>query len=219
MTQIEQAVEHFFTKNPDVRKAVSKALVNRRALARYIIKTEDLDINSTEAIVSALRRYKISKEEIKELSDLFNQLKINTKDKICIVSLEKSYATLQKIQKILANINYTKNETLKIVDGATTLRVFIDETSLKKFEDLFSNKEILKIYKNIAEITLTFPEIAIKTKGIVAYVASELSINNINIIEILTSTPELIIYIGQKDLLKTYETLESLRQSIKNPTK
>ena len=58
---------------------------------------------------------------------------------------------------------------------------------------------------------MKFPEVSIKTKGIIAYVTSELNISNINIIELLTSTPELIFYTEQKDLLNAYETLQKLR--------
>ena len=211
MTQIDQIIGHFFNKNPDIKGARNKGLINRRALARYIIKQEKININKTEAIVSSLRRFEREKEDSKELFNLFKELKITTKDKISIISLEKSSQTIQKLQRILANINYAKNETLKIVDGFSSIKLFIDESNIKGIKELFSQKEIQKTYTKIAEITMTFPDTSIKTKGIVSYITTELNLNNINLIEILTSTPELILYLEDKDLLKAYDTINNLR--------
>jgi len=211
MTQIDHSVRHFFSQNPDIRNAFSKGLVNRRALARCIIKGEGININKVEAVVSALRRHKRESFSILQLKEMFSSVKISTKDKLSILSLDKNMATLQKVQKVLSNINYTKNESLKIVDGAATLKIFIDESNVKNIRSIFNDKDILKIYSNLAEITMKFPEVSIKTKGIIAYVTSELNISNINIIELLTSTPELIFYTEQKDLLNAYETLQKLR--------
>ena len=211
MTHIDHSVRHFFSQNPDIRNAFSKGLVNRRALARCIIKGEGININKVEAVVSVLRRHKKETHSILHLKELFSNIKISTKDKISILSLDKNPSTLQKVQKVFSNINYTKNESLKIVDGATTLKIFIDESNAKNIRSIFNDKEILKVYNNLAEITMKFPEVSIKTKGILAYVTSELNISNINIIELLTSTPELIFYIEQKDLLNTYETIQKLR--------
>tara|TARA_Y100000310_G_scaffold343217_1_gene449843 strand:+ start:3924 stop:4559 length:636 start_codon:yes stop_codon:yes gene_type:complete len=211
MTQIDQIIGHFFNKNPDIKGARNKGLINRRALARYIIKTEDLNINKTEAIVSTLRRFEKEKDDSKELLNLFKQVKISTKDKISILSLEKSIQSIQKLKNILSNINYTKNESLKIIDGSSTIKLFVDESNLKGIKEMFTQKEIQKIYSKIAEITMTFPDTSIKTKGIVSYITTELNLNNINLIEILTATPELILYLDDKDLLKAYDTINNLR--------
>ena len=79
---------------------------------------------------------------------------------------------------------------------------------------MFSSKDIIAIYSKISELNLIFPEDAPKTKGIIAYVTAELAINDINIIEIITGRPELIVYVNEKDLLKAYETIQRLKNQI-----
>lgn len=216
MTQIDLILRQFFSKNPDVKGARSKGLVNRRALAGYIIKKEGLSLNQIEAVVSALRRFdteKNSKEE-KNIASLFREIIVTTKDRMAIISLEKSDSTLQKLQKIFLKVSYAKNEALKIVEGASVLKLFIDEFNLSKIREIFSGKEIIKISNNMAELGMIFPESAIKTKGIVAYLTSEFSIDSINIIELLTATPELTIYVEEGDLLKAYSTIQRLKEKI-----
>ncbi len=212
MTQINLMLQDFFSRNPDIREARNKGLVNRRALAGYIAKKEGLSTGQIEAIVTALRRIGIKKEETHDLARLFKDITITTKDKIAVVSLEKSDSTLQKIQKVLSKVSYAKNETLKLVEGSSAIKIFIDEFNLDKIKDIFTSSEIKKIQKDVAEMNMFFPESATKTKGIIAYVASEFGIENINIIELLTGTPELIIYVGENDLLKAYNTIQRLKK-------
>ena len=211
MTQIDVRllIQSFLNKNPDIRESRNKGLINRRSLARYIIEKERLNNNMFEALVTALRRFEL-KIVSKGTLDIIKDIKISTKDKISIVYLEKSEEVLKNISKVVNLINFNKNETLKIVQGSLSIKLFIDEFNVKKIKDIFNNKDIITIYNNISELNLIFPDKAIKTRGIIAYLTSELSINNVNIIEFLTGKPELIIYVNELDLLKAYETIRKL---------
>src|SRR3989338_1097663 len=124
MTQISLILQEFFSKNPDVREARNKGLVNRRALAGYIAKKENLSLNKVEAIVTALRRFEIKKAEPDGIENIIGEISITTKDRIAIISLEKSDSVLKKTEKVMSNTSYAKNETLKIVEGASTIKLF-----------------------------------------------------------------------------------------------
>lgn len=212
MTQnINLLLQNFFSKNPDIREARNKGLINRRALAKYIIEHEKLDINRLEALLTALRRFEVNPPD-KSTLDFINEINISTRDKIAIVYLEKSETVSKNISKVIHIINFNKNETLKIVQGSLSIKLFVDEFNVNKVKDIFPSEDIIKIYNNISELTIIFPEKAVKTKGIVAYLTSELAINNINIIELLTGKPELIIYLNEPDLLKAYETIKCLKE-------
>ena len=201
----------FFSKNPDVREARNKGLVNRRALAKYIIEKERLNINKKEALVTALRRFELN-PEYEDVKDMIKDVKISTKDGISIVYLKKSEEVLKNISKVINLIDYNKNETLKFVQGSLSIQLFVDKFNLKKIEDIFSNKNVIKISNNISELNLTFPDKATKTKGQISYLTSELFINGINIVEFLTGKPEIIIYVNESDLLKAYETINRLKK-------
>lgn len=204
-------LENFFTKNPDIREARNKGLVNRRALAKYIIEKEHLDVNRYEALVTALRRFEV--ESVTEESlRIIKDINISTKSKIAIVYLEKSEDVLRNVLKITKTINFNKNETLKFVQGSLSFKIFIDDSKIKDLKELFSKNDILKVQHNIAELNLIFPSKAPQVRGIIAYLTSELSINKINITEMITGDPELIIYVKEEDLLKTYETIKRLME-------
>ena len=212
MTQININIllQNFFNRNPDIKKVSAKKIVNRRALAKYIIEEEKLNKNMFEALITALRRFEI-KPEKKESLNLFKEIKVSTKDNLSIIYIEKSEEVLKSISKVINLINFNKNETLKIVQGNLSIKIFIDDFNVKKIKEMFSNKDIISIYNKISELNLIFPEDAPKTTGVIAYITSELSINDINIVEIITGRPELIVYINESDLLKAYETVQRLK--------
>lgn len=210
MTNLNIVLNDFFNKNPDIKGGFVKDLINRRALAKYIIKEEQLK-HSLDAVITALRRFEIKKEE-KETLDIVKKINITSKENISIICLEKNEDVLAKLNRVISLVNYNKNETLKIVEGNLSLKLFVDGSKASKIKEIFNKKDIIKIINNIAEINLIFPEAAIKTKGIVSYITSHLKINNINIMEILSCTPELIIYFEEKDLIKAYKTIKMIKE-------
>ena len=61
--------------------------------------------------------------------------------------------------------------------------------------------------------TRDFPKNAIKTKGLLSTVTKQLSLNNIIISELLTASPELLIYLNEEYILKAYEIIKRLKNS------
>ena len=81
---------------------------------------------------------------------------------------------------------------------------------LNQIKESFETEDILKIYDDVGEINLILPENVIGAYGVLSYITSQLSINKISILELLTSTPELLIYVENKNLLKVYEVIKNM---------
>ncbi|MDI6737181.1 MAG: hypothetical protein QME12_01550 [Nanoarchaeota archaeon] len=216
MAQIELLVRDFFNKHPDIRQARKKGLVNRRALARYIVKAEHLEHTTIDALISVLRRFDTEKAKDEEqFNKLLAEVTISTKENIVILTLKKSPRAIEKLAKVISCIDYSKGEILKIVQGALSLKIFIDESNLKAIKEIFDDKDIISIMKNLAEINILFPKEAMEAKGVLSYIASQLAMEGINLIELITCTPELTLYVEKKHLLKAYEALWKLEESAK----
>ena len=54
------------------------------------------------------------------------------------------------------------------------------------------------------------PEEALRTKGVLARMTSEIALANINISEVLSVPPEFLIYIKQEDIVKAHESILKL---------
>tara|TARA_B100000315_G_C14592281_1_gene596588 strand:+ start:772 stop:1401 length:630 start_codon:yes stop_codon:yes gene_type:complete len=207
MSQIEQDFRIFSVKHPEIEKAYSEGLINRRALARYLIKQGIAKNNQMDAVIAMLRRYSFVKKDT-DTKDAFKNIRINIKDNILILDFVKEKELLQKLQKLIANTNYDQGDTLKIVVGSSSLKLFIDEKNEKLVSSLLHEFKLQSKLKNISEMSLFFDVGAQKTRGVMASISTLLHMHNINIIEILTSSPELIIYLKDKDVIKAYELLK-----------
>ncbi|MFW9878360.1 MAG: hypothetical protein ACFFG0_35205, partial [Candidatus Thorarchaeota archaeon] len=197
MSQIEHNFRQFLSKKPEIEKSYQEGLINRRSLARYLIRKGIAKSNQLEAVIAMLRRFEF-KEKEKEGKDLFKKIRINIKDKILILDFEKGKDLLKKLQNIIANTDYDKGDTLKIVVGSISIKLFIDEGNIKKFQNIIDTFKIRHKFYNISEISIIFPEEAIKEKGILSTITKELTLNDIVITELLTATPELIIYLKEE---------------------
>lgn len=208
MSQIELLLERFFSRNPDLREAKNKGMVNRRALARYIAHQEKLGTDNLDALIMALRRYPSGPAAGKDVGRLFNQMKTGVKDGIAILSFRNSGRVMEKMPEIMKLVG--PNEAFRLVEGTLSIKLFVEKSRLEQINSHFEPKDVLETYDNIGEISVILTGEAIKTPGIVSYVTSRLAISRINILELLTSTPELLIYVDNADLLRAYEVVKSL---------
>lgn len=213
MSQIEHNFRQFLGKHPEIEKSYCLGLINRRALARFLIKRGIGKNNEFEAIVAMLRRYTFENHEIIE-KNFFSDIRVNFKDKILIIDLEKSKQSLIEIEKIIKQVDYDKGDTLKVVVGSSSIKLYIDEKKKKEIKQLlegFKNKEM----HNMVEISLMFPDSSVRSKGVISALTRELALNNVLLIEILTSSPELILYLEDKYLLKALEVIKDLQRGVK----
>lgn len=216
MAQMELLLRDFFTKFPDIRAARKRGLVNRRALARYILKAEQLEHSTLDALISALRRFDTEKKgEEDYFSRIMADVTISTKENVVILTLKKSSKVIEKLSKVISCIDYSKGEIMKIVQGTLTLKIFIDEINLKAVKGIFDDREIIEIKKDVSEINIVFPKEAGAHKGILSYVASQIAIEGINITELITCTPELTVYAEEKYMFKVYESVWKMEEAAK----
>jgi len=212
MSELEQRFSSFIDRHPEIRAAQN--LLNVRAVARAFIKEENLQLKQIEAVVAMIRRFDIKPIISYTDQKIFSDIKISIKDEITILDYEKSNIILEKLKDIVSGINYNKNETLKVVVGSHSVKIIIDSSNTELVKQKLGKTNLLKKYSNISEISLLFSSKAIEEKGIIAYVTSELLLGGINIEEIITCTPELIIYVDEKQSLKTYEILKKIKNKI-----
>ncbi|MBS3128794.1 hypothetical protein J4410_06650 [Candidatus Woesearchaeota archaeon] len=209
MSQIEQNIREFFARKPEIEKCVQEGLINRRSLARYLIKQRIAEDHQLEAVIATLRRYafrEFKKEELK----VFKEVTVRVKDNICLLDFEKEKDLLKELRSIIDQTDYDKGETLKIVVGTSSLSLFLDDDNKELIKTLTRKYKLKKKTVNISELSILFPEKAIETKGVLAFLTKELYNNDILVNELLTASSEVIIYLDEQYVLKAYELVKRL---------
>lgn len=212
MKNINKTVWDILDKDLAVQKDLFRKLINARALAKYIIEKHNLKA-SLDAVISAIRRYSTKreyKEEEKKLRNVFKDAMISTKTNISRITISQDAE--QKIPEVIKKIDFARHETFFLTTGSEEFKIFVDNHKLDDIKPIFTKGKIQEINKNLGEIAIKLSKEAMKTKGVLARITGEISLRGINMEDVAMCAPEIIIFVKEKDLLKTHESLLQLGQ-------
>ena len=128
----------------------------------------------------------------------------------CQYCIETGKEAQETLPRLFSLINFERGETLRIVEGEESIKVLVDEKNLKKVLDLLPKRIIIKIQEDLAEVNIHLHPEAVNTPGIVLVISTELMLNSVNIYEIMSCVPEMLVFVEEKDLMKAYQTLFEL---------
>ena len=188
-----------------MQKDLSRGLINHRALARFIMDKYGLDA-SLDGVISAVRRFAeegTGKASEKKLESIFKKSAITTRNNLICFTLKADGINL---------LHKVAHKGVRFVTGTKTIKLIADESVETEVEPVFSDY-IIKIEEDLSEIAIAIKAEAAKTRGVMARIANEISMNEINIEELLISPPEFLIYVKQKDAIKTLDALLKLSKS------
>lgn len=212
-TNTTSQVWKYISNNTAIKKLLAQGIINNRALAKKIIKELGL-LATPETVVSAIRRYDNWETETettyKKARDMLKKSVFSSKSNVVCIALKKDSSVQKLLPKISSGIDFSKGEILRIVQGERAVKIIVDESNLKRISGIVPENLIIKTEKNLIELNIIFSEEAEKTPGLVSVVTNELSTNGINIEEVLTCVPELIILIDEKYFLKSAKMLYGL---------
>jgi len=213
MTNIANEVWKFLDKDPCVKRDLARGLVNIRALARYLLTEKKLD-STPDAVISAIRRYKLSKygDIFSTAGNIVSQSTLSTRTNLANVALTKDTEVQQLLPKLFSIIHYNQGDVLRIIQADESIKVLIDEKNLGKVKELFPKSKIKKIDRNLAEINMHLHPEAVNTPGILAVTSDELAMNNVNVMETMSCVPEMLWFVKEKDVLKAHEILYGLSE-------
>ncbi|MFH0868174.1 MAG: hypothetical protein V1831_02590 [Candidatus Woesearchaeota archaeon] len=217
MTQnISNQIKTFLDNDFIIRKCLFKNIISLRALSRHIVKRLGLKEKNLDAVISAIRRYKrIDKEESNDkLRRIFSEIKVITRSNIVDIRVQKNKRSAENISKINSIVDIEKGEIIRFIQAEQSITIIIDEKNLDKFYSIFSKTDCISIDKKLIEINLQFTEEAQDIKGIVSLVTSSLNAEGVNIVEIMSSAPELLIIIKKEELLKTLNVVNTLQNFV-----
>ncbi len=188
---IAQNVRNYLRNKPYLLEALEKDIVNLSELSRQIQK--EIKTNDTSAIKAALRRY----------SEELQKHKQKREEKVLLLLKRSSIAVYDRKSVMI---------TSKEINSKTGMKVDL----VGKFVYLLDRSELperinaLVKHDDCTMIVVHSPEELEATPGVVAFLATLLAEQNVNIVEFISCWTETIIVVEKKDSLKTYEILTNM---------
>ena len=210
---ISDQIKSFLDNDFIIRKCLFKNIISLRALSRHAIKKLGLKEGNLDAVISAVRRYKkFEKEECDgKLNKLFSKIKVTTRSNIVDIRVQKNKRSVESISKLNSTVDIEKGEIIRVIQAEQSIAIMIDDKNLDKFYNIFNKTDCISVDKNLVEMNLQFTQEAQGIKGIVSIVTSSLNSEGVNVAEIMSCAPELLIIVKKEDLLKALNVVDGLQ--------
>jgi aspartokinase len=188
---IAQNVRNHLRNKPYLLEALEKDIVNLSELSRQI--QEELEIENMSAVKAALRRF----------SEELQKHKQKREEKVLQILKRSALAVYDRKAVVI---------TTKEIDTKTGMKVDLLGKVVYLLDRSDMPKRINSLVKhdNCTMIVIHSPEELEATPGVVAFLTTLLSEQNVNIIEFISCWTETIIVVEKKDSLKAYEVLSNL---------
>lgn len=188
---VAQNVRNHLRNKPYLLEALEKGIVNLSELSRQI--QNELQTEDTSAIKAALRRY----------SEELQKHKQKREEKVLHLLRRSNIAVYDRKSVIITSKELPQKAGMK-VDLLDKFVYLLDRSDLpERVSALVKND-------NCTMIVIHSPEELEATPGVVAFLATLLAEQNVNIVEFISCWTETIMVVDKKDSLKTYEVLSNL---------
>ncbi len=188
---VAQDVRNHLRNKPYLLEALEKGIVNLSELSRQLQK--ELKVTDTSAIKAALRRY----------SEELQKHRQKREEKV-LALLKRSGVAVYDRKSVIITAKELNQEAGMKVDLLDKFVYLLDRNELPE------RINALVKHENCTMIVVHSPEELEATPGVVAFLATLLAEQNINVIEFISCWTETIMVVDKKDSLKAYEVLSNL---------
>jgi len=188
---IAQNVRSYLRNKPYLLEALEKGIVNLSELSRQI--QHELKTSNTSAVKAALRRFAEEAQKHKQKRE----------EKVLQVLKRSAMVVYDRKSVMITN---------KEIDGKNALKVDLLDKHVYLLDrsDLPERISALVKHEDCTMIVVHSPEELEATPGVVAFLATLLAEQNVNIIEFISCWTETILVVEKKDSLKAYEVLSNM---------
>jgi len=189
---IARDVRNYLKNRPYILEALEKDIVNLSKLARHI--QSEFRIKKFSAIKAALRRFSEKKKKHKR-----------KREERVLRLLKNSVMTVYDGNSIVITSGQKKIKEKVKVSLKDNVVYLVEKSELPRI-----TKDVLKKNENCTTIIIKSPKEVETTPGVVAFLTSLLSEQNVNVVEFISVWTETIIVVDRKDSLRAYEILSGV---------
>jgi aspartokinase len=208
---ISQVVTEVVAGDPILRQCVARGIVNYRKLAKLlqpmVSQVLGMDV-SVDAIKVALLRFssKIGKEGgvRREVLDVIAKSSVELRTDITIVVVRSS--AISYIAQLLTKVVH-RARFVAVMQSVVATTIVVDKDTGEELLKSIRREDVIDVQRDQAAIVIVSPEEIMKVPGVLAYIASVLAQNNVNIVHVESCYTDTIIIVSKSDLEKAFNVI------------
>ncbi len=211
-TTIAEVAHRILSSYPYIEEYLSRGLVNYRALARDIYDDVKRDLAGDvkfQSVVTAVRRYPVSRAKTGKarVAGILSKSDVNLRYDVGVITTRLDPAVIDSMEKIQAKLR----SAYMILQGTETLTIVVEENQLETIASMLSEK-ILDKKSKLAFVIVKSPAEIVDTPGVIAYLGNVLALEDINLVEMMSSHTETCFIVEEVDALRT---IDAIRREIR----
>lgn len=218
MTSIPTVVEEVIKKKPFLESALIEGLVNLSALARKIRpeieKAAAREVNDG-AIIMALNRLVPRLELLSNMKFrrvIENIGDIVVRSNLADLTFANSKSLYQCQAQLLDHVQKTKDAFCTFSQGIGETALVVSSLLVPTVDRLFCNEQQICKTTNLSSITIKLPAENSLYPGVYYYIFKELAWDNINIVELISTTNEFTVVVNDDDIHRAFSILMEVKR-------
>jgi RNA-binding protein YhbY len=134
-----------------------------------------------------------------------------TKNNVAMIKLKtEAFTNIANdyLTKLVLKHNFRMLKTKEVI------KIFVNQKNLEEKLQAFASEFVLGTKPNLCEIRIILEDDATYVRGLLSKIASELTLHQVNIHDIIVGVPEILIYVEEKDLVTAQKCMMELRKGV-----
>lgn len=218
MISIPSAVETVIKKRPFLEGALVEGLINLSALARQLKPEIEQIVNrevNDSAVIMALNRLVPRLEEVTEQnakSIVENLGDITVRSNLADYTFQNSPTMHLRQTQLLERIKDMGGIFCTFSQGISETTLVVSEGVSALVEEIFAQETMIAKNSKLSLITVQLPKDNTLYPGVYYFLFKELAWDNINIIEVISTTNEFTIVLNDNDIQRAFFILMNAKQ-------
>ena len=219
MITIPNAVEEVIKKKPFLESALVEGLINLSALARQlkpdIEKKVGKEVNDS-AVIMALNRLVPRLElmsAIKFKKVVENIGDIIVRSNLADIAFANSNTLFEKQAILLDRVHSMKDVFCTFSQGIYETTLVVSNSIIDLVEEIFKDETLIAKSDTLSSITVKLPSDNIACPGVYYYIFKELAWDNINIMEVISTTNEFTVVVSDADIHRAFTILMEAKRT------
>ena len=214
MVTVAHIVEKILEKQYFLQEALKKGIINVASLAEEIQEEIEKELNKKvkfSAINMAIRRYseKLQNHPLHKIK--FDETTyITVQSNIIEITLHRNNYTQSYVKQIYELANLETGDFLTITQGIHEIMICANQKFEKDILKIVNENDVKIVIKNLNSLIINLPIESINTIGLFYVSTRALNWKNINIIDIVSTTTEIIFIIEEQHASLGFELLKKL---------
>ncbi len=220
MQSISDVVEKILSDKPYLAECLAEDLINVSSLARKV-QPEVNEILDSDCGIPAIAM------AIKRL-DLSVQTRISAKMKLVITNLgdiivrndlssftyKNSTNLEQRKSELMFSSNLSDDKFCTITQGVFESNFVVSKEMRTEIEEKFVTEQLISSRHHLASLSVRLPKENVELPGLYYFFFKQFAWNNINVLEVISTTNEFTVVVEESLLEKAFSTIKNLKNSL-----